>query len=506
MSNAISLSTVLLLGLLGALLIVGVVGWRAWRALVEQARALEEGRLVELPDTTCRWFPGLRPLARSLNGTVHRLREVFAAQAEQVALLQRQAQLDAVTSLPLRQHFIGQLQQQLTAGAPGLALLLVRVQHLDALNPRIGHELTDRLLHQIASLLLTYVDRVPGTFAGRLNGSDFALCLPVPGVALETAQSLRDALAAAPALRSAGAEVVLGGVDGLHSLDASAALAAADAALARAEHGPFGGGLVIEQHTADTEGELAGPAYLGASAWRTQISAALAEGRARLAEFEVRGAAGELIHLECPLRVQLAAGGEYHAADRWLALARRSQLLPQVDLAAIDLALKAIQADGRPRAVHVAAASLASAQLVAEVAQRLALAPQAAARLSIECVQSLRSAADPARFVALLSGAVAAWRPFGVRVGIEHAGASPQQLPALQATGISYVKVDARHLRGAASDPAVRGYAHGLLALIHGLGLTALAEGIDEAADLSALWSLGYDGATGPALAAVARH
>jgi EAL domain-containing protein (putative c-di-GMP-specific phosphodiesterase class I) len=52
----------------------------------------------------------------------------------------------------------------------------------------------------------------------------------------------------------------------------------------------------------------------------------------------------------------------------------------------------------------------------------------------------------------------------------------------------------------------VRGYAHGLLALIHGLGLTALAEGIDEAADLVALWSLGYDGATGPALSAVARR
>lgn len=492
-------------GLVALLLAAGLLGMaavvvgRAWRALLDQARALEHGRLVEVPEASYRWLPGLRPLARSLNGTVRRLREVFALQAEQVALLQRQAQLDAVTGLPLRQHFVGQLQRQLAAGGPGLAVLLVRVQQLDSLNPRIGHELTDRLLGQIANLLLTYVDRVPGTFAGRLNGSDFALCLPVAGVALETAQSLRATLTAAPALRAAGAEVAIGGADGLHDMSVSVALAAADAALAHAELEPVDG-LAVEQHGMAADRDLSGPAYVGASAWREQISAALAEGRAQLAEFEVFDQTGQLIHLECPLRVQLKPGGEYHAADRWLALARRSRLLPQVDLAAVDLALKAIRADGCPRAVHAAAASLASPNLVAQVARLLAAAPQAAARLSIECVQSLRWAQDHDQLISLLSAAVAAWRPFGVRVGIEHAGASPQQLPALQATGISYVKVDARHLRGAAADAAVHGYAQSLLALIHGLGLTALAEGIDDAQDLAALWALGYDGATGPAL------
>jgi EAL domain-containing protein (putative c-di-GMP-specific phosphodiesterase class I) len=36
--------------------------------------------------------------------------------------------------------------------------------------------------------------------------------------------------------------------------------------------------------------------------------------------------------------------------------------------------------------------------------------------------------------------------------------------------------------------------------LIQGLGLTALAEGIDDERDLAALWALGFDGATGPAV------
>jgi EAL domain-containing protein (putative c-di-GMP-specific phosphodiesterase class I) len=87
-----------------------------------------------------------------------------------------------------------------------------------------------------------------------------------------------------------------------------------------------------------------------------------------------------------------------------------------------------------------------------------------------------------------------------VRLGVEHAGASAQSLTQWQATPIDYVKIDARHLQGAADDDAVRGYAQGLAALVQGLGLKALAEGISDARDLHTLWTLGFDGATGSAV------
>jgi predicted signal transduction protein with EAL and GGDEF domain len=461
---------------------------RAWQrplqATVAQAQALGQGRFVEAPEPGP---PELRGLTRSMNALVRRLRDVFAAQAEQVAALQRQAQTDAVTGLPLRRDFVGRLRVHLAEpGGPGAALILLRVLQLEALNQRLGHEATDRLLGAIASLLETYVDRVPGTFAGRLNGCDFGLCLPLTGLAAETAESLHAALAASPALHLGGAQVVLGGVDGLGSLAVGAALAAADAALAQAEAG--NGMAVVQQGDSIADGA-------GAGAWREQIATALAQGRACIAGFPVIGHDSQLIHLECPLRVQLVPGGEYQAAGRWLALARRSRLMPQVDLAALDLALQATAADRQPRAVHVAPASLAAPGFVAEVAGRLAAAPQAARQLSIEWVDDARPAdwQDVAETAAL-------WRPYGVRLGVEHAGAEPQQLTRLHDVGIEYVKVDARHLRGAASDEAVRAYALSLVALIHGLGLSALAGGIDDRADLDALWALGFDGATGPAV------
>jgi EAL domain-containing protein (putative c-di-GMP-specific phosphodiesterase class I) len=461
---------------------------RAWqrtlRAAAQQARALEAGRFIQTPEP--RW-PELRDLTRSLNATVARLREVYAAQAERVTRLQRQAQLDAVTGVSVRQPFMGQLQHQLAEpGGPGSALLLLRLLQLEALNLRLGHEPTDRLLRGVGDILLTYVDRVPGTFAGRLKGSDFALCLPVPGVALETAESLRAALSASPALRMGGAELAIGGVDGLVDTTVSAALAAADAALARAEAGAR---VVVDPHGA-REAEA-----VGARAWREQIASALSEGRTRLAEFSVVDRTGQLIHLECPLRVQMRPGGEFDTAERWLALARRSRLLPQADLTALQLALKAIAEDGRPRAVRVALSSLAAEGFVAAASWRLQAAPTAAQRLSIECVEGLR----PAQ-LGRLADAATAWRRWGVRLGIEHGGAAAQALPRLREAGIDYVKVDARHVRGAATDAAVRDYAQSLVALIHGLGLTALADGVDDAADLAALWPLGFDGVTGSAV------
>lgn len=471
----------------GALALWLLRGWqRPLQATVAQAQALEQGRFVEAAEPD---MPELRALTRSMNAMVRRLRTVFAAQADQVQVLQRQAQVDGVTGLPLRRHFLARLQAQLAEpGGPGAALILVRVLHLEALNERLGHEATDRLLVSAAGLLLAYVERVPGTFAGRLNGSDFALCLPVTGLAAETAASLHATLLAAPALHAGGAQIVVGGVDALIGVAAGAALAQADAALATAESDT---GIAVQ----DSASSVADPA--GARAWREQIAQALADGRVRLAEEPVLDSQGQRLHLLCPVHVQLVPQGPYHAAAGWLALARRSRLLPRVDLAALDLALKAIAHDGQARAVHLAWLSLKVPGFVADVALALALAPKAARLLHIEWGGDDADAADES----VCAEATALWRPWGVQLGVEHAGAMAQQLAHLGAVGVQYVRIDGRHVRGVAHDAAVHAYAQSLVALLHGQRLLALAAGVDDAQDLPVLWALGFDGVSGAAVA-----
>ena len=481
-------------GLLLALLVLVAgglaAGWlhrwrRSLRGMVAQAQALAQGRFIE-PDEAL--VPELRQLALGMNATARRMREVLAAQAEQVAGLQRQAQLDAVTGLPARRHFISQLRDRLSEpGTPDSALVIVRLSQLEVLNARLGREATDRVLCAIADVLHTYVERVSGTLAGRLNGSDFGLCLPVSGVANETAASIRTTLAAAPALRSSGAEVVVGAADGLGGVTAGAALAEADAALARAEAG--------EGLSADGWAGLAA-GLAGARAWHERIADALASRRTRLGEFPVLAPDGNLLHLDCPMRMQLEPGGEFQPAARWLALARRSRLMPEVDLAAVDLALLAIAADGRPRAVKVSLAAAARPGFATEVARRLEAAPGPTRLLSLEWVDAARQPAD----MRTLAEAAALWHLQGARVGVAHVGSSPQVLPQLHDAGVDYIKVDVSHVREVASNEEVRAYAQGLVALIHGLGLVALAAGVDDAQDLTALWALGFDGATGPAV------
>ena len=477
---------------------------RAWerplRAAVEQSHAIAEGRFVVTDEPT---MPELRSLTRSMNRMAGQLRQVFDAQAAQVADLQRAAQTDPVTDLPVRRHFVGQLVDRLGDPAgPDTALLLVRLLRLEAVNERLGFEATDRLLAATAEILQTYVRRVPGAVAGRLNGSDFGLMLPASGVAAETALSLATALGASPLTRAAAVRFCVGGVDALRGQAAGAALAAADAALAQAEISDQPVVLAADDRTADTG---------GGRAWRARLQAVLDAGRMRLAESPVVDRQGSLLHLECTLMMALEGSpagddapeplppGDYRPPREWLPQATRARLLPRVDLAALELALQAIGADGRPRCVRVAQVSLAEPGFARAVEQRLAAAPAAAQRLSIEWVDGTHQAAD-----ALLRDAAAAWRARGVRLGVEHAGASPQTLSLWQALPIDYVKVDARHVQGVADDQAVRGYAVSLATLVHSLGLKALADGIAEQRDLQALWSLGFDGAAGAAVALTA--
>jgi EAL domain-containing protein (putative c-di-GMP-specific phosphodiesterase class I) len=144
--------------------------------------------------------------------------------------------------------------------------------------------------------------------------------------------------------------------------------------------------------------------------------------------------------------------------------------------------------------VHVAADSLAEPGFVQAIAHLLAGAPDAARRLAIEVSEAAVAHAER------LGLAATAWRPLGVRLGLENAGRSLHLLLEAHARGVDYLKVDARFLRGVARDAQLAEYAGQVLAAARGMGLDVYAAGVDAAADLQRLWELGYAGASGPAV------
>lgn len=478
------------LAALGAVVaVIAALAVRAWRrpldATVAQALALEERRFVIADESR---VPELRRLTRSMNSLVRRLQTVFEQQAASLEEMRQQAHSDAVTGLPQRRHFVAQLDHALRAeNHRGAGLLLVRLRHLEAMNWRIGHAATDRLLAALAQVLQSYPRHVQGALTGRLNGADFALFLPAAGMAEESARSLLQALRVALSTVDREADLAIGGAELPLPCNAAAALSLADGALAQAE---TAGAFALCMAPADAHGTP----LRGEGEWHALLAAALQFGRARLMEYEVRDARGKLLHLDCPMHLQLQADGPFEPATRWLAMAVRCRLVEQADLVALELALQGIGRDGRPRCVNVAAASLGHEGFVAQVEQRLQAAPQAAAKLWIDVAEA--TALQPRR----LREAIVAWRRFGVRVGLEHAGARLRELSRLHALGVDYIKIDGAFVQGVATQPEVRELARGLVTLLRGMQVQILAEGVPDEADLAALWELGFDGATGPAL------
>ncbi len=441
--------------------------------------------------------PELRPLAEAIRALLARQQALFDAQAEQLEALRRQAHGDPLTGLANRRHFVAMLDAVLDGGAlpAESGLLLLRLQDLQGLNQRIGHAAADRALLAVAEALQAYPDRIGRCFAGRLNGSDFALLLPVAGMVHETAAALSQALRMPLAAIDAQARVFAGAVELDQPLSATQALALADAALAWAEgdHRLPESALTHALPPADTDlpqGELT---------WQRRISHALAQGQVALEAFPVCTGDGRQLHLDCPLRLQLRRDGPMEPASRWLSLALRSRLCAAVDERAVALALAAIADDGQARCVNMAAQSLASAEFVAAVSRRLERAPDAACRLWIDLPETL--ALERPMLVREVSRR---WRPLGVMLGLEHAGEGLARIPELIDLGLDCVRIDSRFVNGitAAGAADARRHLQGLVKLVQAVGLQVSAEGVRSAADLEALWQLGFDAATGPAVLA----
>lgn len=482
-----SAAALAVVGVLAALLASALVR-RIRRPLdqaVLQAHALVQGEFVTVPEPR---VPDMQRLTRAMNSMVSRLKLVFEAQAKQVQSLRHQAHCDGLTGLSNRKHFMAQLSglREREDGSAEGGLVLLRVLKLAEMNRVHGHDTTDRVLLAMAQALGSYQERSASCHTGRLNGSDFALCLPVGGLARETAQALIDALRAVLPTLGSDIAVVAGAVE-MHSERPLAQLmSAADAALAVAESQ---GGFAV----AVADDAVNAPSLQGEVAWRQAIHSALSQDRLQLVAYPVLDHANQLVHLECPLRLQLDPDGPFVSAARWLPLALRARQTAHVDERAASLALRAITVDGLPRCVNLSAASLSESAFPARLRHMLQASPQAAALLSVE----LPEVAALEYFDALRELG-RQLRPLGVRVGLEHAGERLERVPRLFELGLNYVKLDAAVVAHVEDDAGRSLFVRSLATMLHGLGAQVMAEGVAQESHAQALWGLGLDAITGP--------
>jgi predicted signal transduction protein with EAL and GGDEF domain len=458
-------------------------------AVVQQARALERGEYLTLSEPRT---PELKRLTRAMNSMVVRLKQVFEAQSAQVEALRLQANCDSLTGLSNRPHFLGQMSaaMQREDGAAHGGLVLLRVIDLAEANRVLGRASTDQMLAAIAQVLQTYTQRGQGCLAGRLNGSDFALGLPVGGMSDETAHAIAGALRAALPAFGPNVAVAFGAVEIARGQSMGELMNAADMALARAE---ARGAFAVEVEGVSSGAAMAS-AGLGEAAWRQHIQQALTAGRLQLGEVPVLDGATRLVHIECPLRLQLEPDGPYEVAARWLPLAMRGRLTSLIDATAAASALQDIGKDGRDRCINVSSASLADIEFIPRIRAVLGQSGRAAKQLWISVGEA--AAIDQFARVRELSRQL---RASGVRLGLEHAGNRLSQIDRLLDAGLDFVKLDSSVTIGVAADPSRAAFVGGVVAMLHSVSIDVYAEGVNDSADAQALRQLGVDGFSGAA-------
>ena len=486
-----SLGTMLLIGVLA-----GLVAWasvqrihRPLDAAVRQAVSLQRGEYLTVAEPRT---PELRRLTQAMNAMVARLRSVFEAQTAQVETLRRQGSRDALTGLSNRTHFLARLGAALQRedGVAAGGLVLLRVSDLVAINRAFGRTRADQLIIELASALRTGSQRVGGAFPGRLNGSDFALWVPVAGSAGAVARDLVERMRTVLASFSSASAVAAGTVEIRRNDLLGELMSRADLALARAESaGPF-----AVESTGDNEGPWVA---LGAQRWRQGLQDALAQGRVQLGSYPLVDIRQALVYRECPLRIQLEPDGAFEVAAHWLPLAVRSGLTCAADEQALQLALAAVERDGQARCVNFSPASLLDSGFAARMRALLLARAHAAGKVWIEVSED--AAMDRFELVRELARQL---RPTGVHFGLEHAGERLGRIERLFDAGLDYVKLDHAVTHGVGTDAGRKNFVKGLVTMLHSIAVQVHAEDVQDASDAQVLWECGVDGMTGPWISA----
>lgn len=458
-------------------------------AVINQAQAITERRFVTIPEPK---VPELHQLATAMNATVGRLKAMFKDEAARLEAVRREANCDPLTGLANRNNFLARLRASLVdEEAQGGSLLLIRVANLADTNHRLGREATDDLLKRVGKTVGAFASRRTDGLGARLNGADFALLLPTECDPHPIAETLLKALIdeCEPLVGDAPTAFIGYGRyrDGM---DVGAVLAQIDTALAAAE-AQGQSGISEARFTADDEAPKSG------SEWAQLIRRALERDWVRLISFPVTDFSGRVIHRECPLRLMLDEHGEWLPAGRFLPMAERLRLTPELDLAAVTLGLEQLAAEpGIPGlAINISASSIQEDSFRQQLLVRLQQQARAASRLWLEVAEI-----GALHHFEAFRNLVGNLKSTGCRVGIEHFGRHFSQIGLVHDLGLDYLKVDASFVRGLDGNAGNQAFLKGLAGIVHGIGLMVIAEGVVSEAELNALREVGFDGATGPAI------
>jgi diguanylate cyclase (GGDEF)-like protein len=425
-------------------------------------------------------------------------RDQLAAFAQQVSLALTDARTveavheahhDPVTGLPNRGLFLKIFNRVLASrdvATDPTSVLFIDLDRFKAVNDSLGHEAGDQLLAAVAGRIRGCV-RASDTTA-RLGGDEFAVLLHDSPMDAATSVAERIINAVKDPFRVAGRDLFIGASVGVAvsretSEHSDVLLNNADVAMYRAKkEGP--GKVVVYEPYMHTEA-------LNYLSLRGDLQKALDAGEFAL-QYQplIRLATGEVAGVEALIRWHSPGRGLVSPVD-FIPIAEESGLIVEVGQWVLETAAAQVAQWRRTFPdltlnVNVSGHQLVHPRFADDVMRALAVAGLPSSAVTLELTESvLMSEPDLAR-----SGLLAL-RTLGVQLSIDDFGTGYSSLAYLRELPVDELKVDRAFIARAELTGEDLALVRTIVQLGQILGLRVVAEGIENAAQLDALRSLG---------------
>lgn len=472
----------------------------AYLAAVETAEQEGNGTIehefrLRHDDGDYRWFqlrgrgmPGSGDRAIRCIGT---LTDVTDAKRSEERLL-RNAVYDAVTGLPNRALFIDRVARALAADTDirGIFVVLADIDRFKTVNDALGHEAGDSLLTVIARRLIAEVG--PADTIGRLPGGQFAVLFQgQEHSASSLADSIRQAVARPVALDTE--EVFLTASVGIAQnrepgLSAEQLLKDATIALYEAKRRGNGATEIFQPAMRDHRAELVVlEAELRRAIQRNEIEVHY-QPIARLADMNLAGFEA-LVRWRHPVMGLLAP-------ESFVELAEQTGLIKEIGRVVLNEAGRQLgiwqrsfrQAEPVFVAVNMSPSQLVEPGLIEDVTQVLRREAVGGDSLKIEVTESLvMQYPELARYV------LEHLKELGVGLCCDDFGTGHSSLSSLRKLPFDTLKIDRAFIAAEPMDNRATVILEAIVAMAHALGLSIVAEGIENQEQVDRLGALECD-------------
>jgi len=423
--------------------------------------------------------------AASLSAIALEHRKVYTA-------LSFQAQHDTLTSLPNRICFHETMRQALgSARRRGhkLALMRLDLDNFKHVNDMFGHRTGDALLRELARRLRSTVR--PSDTIARMGGDEFAVLLQdVDGEegALRAAEALRTVLTAAVPVH--GHEITTSASIGVslypdHATDSETLLSQADTALYAARSG---GHNSVHFFTPEADAHIHQRFEL-----EFQLRRALEQDEFRL-EYQPQFSAGtrRITGVEALLRWTNPVVGSI-SPERFIPLAESLGLIVPIGRWVLEeacrQAVRWAAAGHRMRmAVNVSAMQFARRDFTQTVLEVVGYTGMDPSQLELEFTESCLMG-DPVQVRAQME----TLRNAGIRLSLDDFGTGYSSLSCLHTLPVDALKIDRSFIRDLGADSANARLVEAVVRLAQSLGLSVVAEGVENYAQLGALNDMGCE-------------